>query len=451
MRNVTRLACAACLLAAAPAVAQTPDTPPQTPGEPELIGYIVAVVGDSIITNFDMQEALLAWQSESGQPPPSDPTQRTALARQLLDSRIDQLLLLQAAVRDTTVRVAEEQVLAQVEQRIEGLRQQLGGQAQFESALAQSRLTEASYREMLIGQYRRETLINTFMQRQLGTRKPPAVAEEEIRTFFDENRAQIGELPASITLQQVVIPVAPSDSVLQRTRALADSLLLRARDGEDFAALARQYSADEGSAELGGDVGWFRPGTMVPAFEQAAYSLMRPGDISPPVRSQYGWHVIKLERVRGPERQARHILIKPEITEADIARTRALADSIAGLIREGADIESLAQQFGDENAPVRYGPVPRDSLQGAYAENLRDVQEDQVVGPFLLEDAGGPVPNWVVGKVEDLAEARPATVDDYRLVIQQRIARQKLIEEILQELRRRTHIEIRQTELAGGD
>ena len=451
MWNVKRLACAACLLAAAPAAAQTPAAPPQTPGEPELIGYIVAVVGDSIITNFDMQEALLAWQSESGQQPPSDPTQRTALARQLLDSRIDQLLLLQAAIRDTTVRVAEEQVLAQVEQRIDALRQQLGGQTQFETALAQSRLTEASYREMLIGQYRRETLINTFMQRQLGTRKPPAVSEEEIRAFFEENQAQIGELPASITFQQVVIPVSPSDSVLQRTRALADSLLLRARDGEDVAALARQYSADAGSAELGGDVGWFRPGTMVPPFEQAAYALLRPGDISPPVRSQYGWHVIKLERVRGPERQARHILIKPEITEADIARTRALADSIAGLIREGADVESLAQQFGEEAAPVRYGPVPRDSLQGAYAENLRDVQEDQVVGPFLLENTGGPVPNWVVGKVEDLAEARPATVDDYRLVIQQRIARQKLIEEILQELRRRTHIEIRQTELAGGD
>lgn len=440
MANVKRLLLAACVAAGSPAAAQTQAAP-------ELLGYIVAVVGDSVVTNFDMQEALVAWQAESGQQPPSDPAQRLELVGQLLQNRIDQLLLLQAAVRDTTVIVSDEQVNAAVEQQIQRLTQQLGGQAALERELAASNLTMQSYRQTLVAQQRRDALINAYMQRLLATRKPPPATEEEVREFFEQNTAQIGQLPASITFQQIVLAVTPSDSALERSRAMADSLLLRARAGEDFAALARQYSEDPSNKELGGDLGWFRPGVMVAEFDAAAFAL-RPGAISAPVRTQFGWHLIKVERIRGPERQVRHILLRPAITDADIERTRQLADSVAGLVRGGADVDQLVRQFGEADAPTRLGPTPRDSLQGAYGEHLRVVEEGQVVGPFRL-DGAGPVPQWVVARVEDLAEARAATVADYRIVIQQRIARQKLIQEILQELRRRTYIEIRQRELAG--
>lgn len=437
--NVKRIALAASLIASPLAA--------QTPGEPEVLGYIIAIVGDSVVTNLDMEEALLGWESQSGQPRPTDPAQMATLARELLQGRVDQLLLLQAAVRDTTVRVPDEQINTQVDERIATLQQQLGGAAALERELAASNLTMQSYRQTLFAQLRRDALINAYMQRLLTLRKPPSVSDEEILEFFEGNRDQVGELPASITYSQIVIPVTPSDTALERTRAKADSILLRAREGEDFATLARQYSEDEGSGQLGGDLGWFRPGDMVPEFERAAYSL-RPGEISAPIRTQYGWHVIKLERIRGPERQARHILIRPTIGDEDIARARQLADSVATLLRSGDDPERLARLFGDTDRPMRVGPAARDSLPEPFRTELASVQEEQVVGPFQAEFPGGPT--WVVARVEDLGEAREATVEDYRLVIQQRIARQKLIDEILQELRRRTHIEIRQQELAGG-
>lgn len=438
--NVKNIALAACLAAAAPAAAQTP-------AEPEVLGYIVAIVGDSVVTNLDLEEALLGWESQTRQTRPTDPAQRIALARELLQGRIDQLLLLQAAVRDTTVRVADDQINSQVDERITQLQQQLGGAAGLERELAASNLTLQAFRQTLFGQLRRDALINAYMQRLLSLRKPPAVSDEEIRRFFEENRGQIGELPASITYSQVLIPVTPSDTALERMRLKADSILLRAREGEDFATLARQYSEDEGSGQLGGDLGWFRPGSMVAEFERAAFSL-RPGEISPPVRTQYGWHIIKLERIRGPERQARHILLRPPVTEADAERARVLADSVAALLRAGGDPERLASQYGDTERPTRVGPAARDSLPEPFRTQLTDVQERQVVGPFQGDFPEGS--KWIVVRVEDLGEAREATVEDYRLVIQQRIARQKLIDEILQELRRRTHIEIRQQELAGG-
>ncbi len=91
------------------------------------------------------------------------------------------------------------------------------------------------------------------------------------------------------------ILIKPSEIMTdEEARELAAQLKARAEGGEDFADLAREYSEDIGSAQEGGELGWTSPGQMVPEFENAM-QITAVGEISDPVRSQFGWHILEVE------------------------------------------------------------------------------------------------------------------------------------------------------------
>lgn len=420
---------------------------PRPPG-PEHIARVVAVVGDSIITNFGLEERLLAYQAASRQPLPPPGPERERIERDILDDRINELLLIQAALRDTTIQVDDQEFNAAVESHIASLRQQYSTDAALEAALRTEGRTLASFREALFVQQKGTALIQRYLQKQRNRRKPPPVTDAEVVALFEQASAQVPTRPATITFEQVVLPVQPSDSALARSKELADSILAQIRAKEDFAALARRYSEDPGSKELGGDLGWFRRGAgLAREFENVAFSpYMRPGDVSLPVRTVFGYHIIKLEKVRGSERQIRHILVRPTVTGEDIERARGEAERVVERVRAGESVTELARQIGDAEEQVRVGPWPRDSLPVPYGEALAEATVGQVVGPLELQ-AGTELRKWAIVKVTRAEDERPATLEDYREQIRQNIARQKQDEEILDELKRRTFIDIR---LAGA-
>jgi peptidyl-prolyl cis-trans isomerase SurA len=421
-------------LAAAPALAQA--QPPATqPGE-ELWDGVVAVVGDTTLLRSDVLLAIEAMQAE-GRTVPTDPVAYGQLVQDLVTERVNDLLLIEGA-RAAGETVNQAEVDLAVEDQIGQVRERFGSEAAFTQALAEAGRTPESYREELARQFADQTLVQRFVRRRMAEMAPPAISDAEIATFFEANRARFGTRPASISFQQVLVRPLPSDSARAAALRTASQVLTELGQGAEFEVLARRYGTD-GTRERGGDLGWFRQGQMVREFDQVVFA-MRPGQTSGIVETEFGFHVIKLEKVRGPERQARHILIRPEITQANIEAARQRADSVATAIRNGAQAQELAARYNTPDALRFQQNVPVDQLPPAFQTALEGAVSGTVAGPVTME--GGPTPVFAVVRVTGRQASGEYTVEDQRERIREMMREQRLMQRLIEELRRDMYVAV---------
>jgi peptidyl-prolyl cis-trans isomerase SurA len=180
---------------------------------------------------------------------------------------------------------------------------------------------------------------------------------------------------------------------------------------------------------------------LVAEFETALFA-MQAGDISDIVETPFGFHIIKLERIRGDERLARHILIRPEMTDQDTAAAHQLAADVATALESGADIDSLIDLHGDPNERSSLTDFPQDRLPPEYQQMLSGAQPGDVLGPFQLS-LPGVAPKWIVAKLIALDAGGEWTLDDARESIRQQIQQDRMLQRVVNELRESTYIEIR--------
>lgn len=419
--------------------AQTAPIPGE---EPTLTDRVAAVVGDSIILVSDIQRELFRQEAQ-GRTLPTDPEQRRAIMRQTLDDLIDLQLILQAAARDTTLMPADAIIEDRVNEAVANVEQQVGGSRALQEALARDGMTLTEFRETYRSDIRITQTRQLFLQRRLADARPVVITDEEMRAFYEAQRAQLQDRPELISLEQILIrPTAP-DSAWTAARQIADSLVVRIRSGADFAELAREYSDDPGSAANGGDLGWFRRGNMVPEFENVAFRLP-DGQVSFPVRTDYGWHLIRVERSRPGEVKARHILIRPASGDDDLARAMDLARALADSVRGGASVQTLNERYGVDDRQTTL-EVSRDQLNSelpaAYAQAVEQASEGEVLEPFEVS-----FPSETLVAVVRLAEIRAAgefEFDDLANQIRVRLQEQKSIDRILDNLRAQSYVDIR--------
>lgn len=436
MQKISLLALA--LLAAAPLAAQETAQQPERP-DAQLVDRVVAVVGDTVLLLSDVQAEVQQYQAATGQPLPTDPFAQEQVVRQIVQTTVAELILLQGA-RAAGVVVPDEAVAQMVEQEMTARQQQFGSEAEFRTALSASGMTLEQYRAMVTARYRDRAMRDQFVRQRVGTAARPPVSEQEIRALFTASGSEMRERPATVSFEQAIVAPEPSQAARDSALATARDILQQLHRGGDFEVLARRFSDDAGSRQQGGDLGWFRQGRMVPAFERAVYAL-RPGQLSPIVETEFGLHIIRLERVRGTERQARHILIKPEITDADREIARQRADSIATAVRGGAPMPQLRMPAGIPADQRTADRVVVDRLPPEYAGVLRDAPTGSVVGPVPL--ALPTEQGWAVVRVTATQPAGTYGLEDVREQIVQHLQMQKMEAGLVAELRERMFVEVR--------
>lgn len=202
----------------------------------------------------------------------------------LIDQLITEQLLVQQA-ESRGISVTDAQVGAEMERFFSSLDRQYEGREAVLKELAARGLTNDA-----IAAFLRRFLVT---QEVTDHKKAEAtVGAEEVTSFYDQNKEQLFTMEAeAVRAAHVLVASDQAD--------LAQQISAKAKAGGDFAQLARLYSADPGTSRIGGDLGYFTRGKMVPEFSEAAFRLS-VGEVSDPVQTKFGWHVIRLLDKRGP-------------------------------------------------------------------------------------------------------------------------------------------------------
>lgn len=406
---------------------------------------IVAVVGSTPLLWSEVLEVINQRRAQGAQIP-EDSLGMITLARQVVSDLVDEEILVQRARGDTSIVVADADVATTVDQQMKKLRENFKTDAEFVQALKSGGFgNQEEYRRWLSDQARRRALSQKLIQhlQQSGKMISAAVTESEITEAFEKNRTQLPKRPATLTFRQIVIATTPTAKAKELARAKAESLLAEINRGGDFANIAKRESMDPGSKEQGGDLGWNRRGVMVQAFDQMMFAL-NPGQVSPVVETSYGYHIIKVERVKPSEVKARHILIKPALDSMDGQRAARLADSLLKVWKAGASYDTLVAKFHDtDELPGSLDPFPREQLPESYKEGLKDAKSGDYFGPFPIEDKLRGLPKYVVGQVLVALDEGEYTVKDLRDQIRDQLQQEKSFRRLIDSLKKEIYVSIR--------
>ena len=422
------------------AAAQQPDT---SAGGTIPVDRIIAVVGDRPIMRSQLDEQFFQLIASLGVTGPKSADDSTKLRRQIVEDMVDDELMVQQALKDTALKVTDTEVAEQVERTMRDIRTKYPNDFEFQKELrAAGFSTLDEYRRFMADQTRRDMLRARLTDelKAKGTLKPVQPTEQEMLAFFDEQKGQFGKRPATISFKQLVIVPQAREGAKAQSKALADSIVRELRKGGDFATAAKRFSQDPGSREQGGDLGWTRRGMFVPEFEKVAFSL-KPGQISDPVESSFGYHIIQLQRQQPGEIQSRHILIVPEVTEADM--DSALAQRLHEQLKAGAQIDSLQRRYGDPTEEREAAATPIDKLPPVYGRVLADADSGSIVAPFALDGPGGRRKFAVIVVSEKRAEGEirfEDVKDRVRALLADRLATRKYLER----LRKATYVDVRE-------
>jgi peptidyl-prolyl cis-trans isomerase SurA len=300
-----------------------------------VIDQVIARVGGEYILLSDLEEQFALAASQSNEELPAE-------ARcQMLDQLLVGKLLLNQSKLDS-IEVTDAEVESQLTARIDRILSYMQGSIeQFEDYYGQSiTATKEQFREDLREQIATDRIRGTVVR---GVKVTPA----EVKKFFSNiPNDSLPYFNAEVEVAEIVAQPAANETTRAATVAKLTGIRADIEAGNiTFEDAAKKFSAD-GSGQGGGDLGWTKRGKFVPEFEAAAYNL-DPGEMSGIVRSEFGYHLIKLQERRGNTIRVSHILLTPKITEDDIEKSRVFLDSIGNLVRvDTINFSYAVKRFG---------------------------------------------------------------------------------------------------------
>jgi len=401
----------------------------------DVLDRIVAIVDDNIILQSELDQVTVQFGLQSGVDPRKDPEKFAALRKQMLERMIEQKVLFVKAQEDS-VEVDEHRVDTLLQQQIDGMVQQLGSPEKVEEYFGTSmRRIKHNFRDEI-----RERLLVQTLQSQKFNQIP--VSRREVIEFYKTMKDSLPELPEAVNLSHILVSIQPSEAAKQKALAKIKEAQKKLEAGVDFSEVAREYSEDPGSASKGGDLGFQERGNLVRDFEEAAFKL-EVGETSGIVKTEFGYHIIKLLDRRGEKIRPQHILVRVPVTEADKNRTVHFLDSLRTAILAGKlSFAEAAKQFSeDETSRDKGGNL------GWFETGQLQVQEFRSVAENLKEgEISEPIKTqfgYHLVRLNKRRQPRPLSLDkDWEQISNYatNMKRSKQFEKWVQEIRKDLYI-----------
>src|SRR5690606_13772743 len=225
------------------------------------------------------------------------------------------------------------------------------------------------------------------------------ITPDEVKRFFKNiPKDSLPYFSTEVIVGQIVRKPTTNKTAMKEAEKKLYDLRQRALNGEDFQELAVAHSEGP-SARYGGNLGWVKRGQMVPEFEAAAMKL-KPGEISKPIETEFGLHIIQSVDRRGNEYNARHILIQHKYLEEDFKKAAHFLDSVKTLIElDSMTFEKAAKEFSDDKSTAGSGgyiisqtgsnKVPTSELDGSLFFTLDTMEVGSITNPLRFKMADG--------------------------------------------------------------
>ena len=354
------------------------------------IDGVAAVIGDYVILDSDVDKAYIDLESQGI---PTSNIERCSLLGKLMEDK----LYAHHAEQDS-ITVSDAEINDYVSRTIDYFVQQLGN---MEKVLEfYKKKDEQSFRSELFDINRVQQLSQRM---QSNIVEEIEVTPDEVRTFFD--KIPVDQRPvfgAELEIAQIIVEPTPIESEVERTiRQLETMRNDVLENGSSFASKAILYSQDPGSRSRGGryTLDRKRP-VMVKEFRDQAYRL-REGEVSQPFQTDFGWHIVTVDKIRGQLIDVRHVLLVPEISAKELKDAKDKLDLIRKRIQDGEfSFADAALNFSDDkdtasNGGVLINPASGDTrfeltkLDPTMYNHILNLEDNQISPPILDEDRSG--------------------------------------------------------------
>ena len=354
------------------------------------IDGVAAVIGDYVILDSDVDKAYIDLESQGI---PTSNIDRCSLLGKLMEDK----LYAHHAEQDS-ITVSDSEINDYVGRTIDYFVQELGS---MEKVLEfYKKKDEQSFRNELFDINRVQQLSQRM---QANIVEDIEVTPEEVRTFFDkippDQRPIFG---AELEIAQIVVEPTPTEAEVARTIRLLETMRNDVlENGSSFSSKAILYSQDPGSRSRGGryTLDRKRP-VMVKEFRDQAYRL-REGEVSQPFQTDFGWHILTVDKIRGQLIDVRHVLLVPEISSKELKDAKTKLELIRKRIQDGdIDFANAALEFSDDkdtatNGGVLINPTSGDTrfeltkLDPAIYNQILNLEDNQISPPVIEEDRSG--------------------------------------------------------------